>query len=205
MSGRFLSVVRDLARRAAKAARGGHTRGAFGFGMPLPQAAGTAANILLTGVGGSGIVTLSQLLAAAAHMDGRHATTLDMTGLAQKGGAVLGHVRISDIGQPHPAARIPPRGADAVLAADLVTAAGRDVLAMFDKERTVVVANTHVAPTAEFLLHRRADAGSGDLLRQLGGRSAEVRTVDADRHASALLGDTGSVNVFLLAMHSRTA
>ncbi|MYB36964.1 MAG: indolepyruvate ferredoxin oxidoreductase family protein [Gammaproteobacteria bacterium] len=166
--------------------------------LPLPQAGRTAANILLTGVGGSGIVTLSQLLAAAAHIDGRHATTLDMTGLAQKGGAVLGHVRISDFEHPHPAGRIPPRGADAVLAADLVTAAGRDVLALFNSERTVVVANTHVAPTAEFLLHRRTDAASGDLLRRLGRRCSNVRTVDADRHTSALLGDTGSVNVFLL-------
>ena len=166
--------------------------------LPLPQAGRTAANILLTGVGGSGIVTLSQLLAAAAHMDGRYATTLDMTGLAQKGGAVLGHVRISDFEHPHPAGRIPPRGADAVLAADLVTAAGRDVLALFDSERTVVVANTHVAPTAEFLLYRRADAGPADLLRRLGRHCSEVRTVDADRHTSALLGDTGSLNVFLL-------
>ena len=166
--------------------------------LPLPKTERAAANILLTGVGGSGIVTLSQLLVAAAHMDGRHATTLDMTGLAQKGGAVLGHVRISDFEQPHPAGRIPPRGADAVLAADLVTAAGRDVLALFNNEQTVVVANTHVAPTAEFLLHRRADVGSADLLRRLRRRCALVRTVDADRHTSALLGDTGSLNVFLL-------
>ena len=166
--------------------------------LPLPKLERSAANILLTGVGGSGIVTLSQLLAAAAHMDGRHVTTVDMTGLAQKGGAVLGHVRISDFEHPHPAGRISPRAADAVLAADLVTAAGRDVLAMFNSERTVVVANTRVAPTAEFLLHRRPDAGSADLLRQLGRHCAEVRTVDADRHTSTLLGDSGSLNVFLL-------
>ena len=166
--------------------------------LPLPAPSHSGANVLLTGVGGSGIVTLSQLLAAAAHMDGRHVTTLDMTGLAQKGGAVLGHVRISGADRPHPAARIPPRGTDAVLAADLVTAAGRDALALYDPKRTVLVANTHVAPTAEFLLHRRADAGSGDLLRRLGRHCADVRTVDADRHAAALLGDTGSVNVFLL-------
>ncbi len=166
--------------------------------LPEPRAGNGTTNILLTGVGGAGIVTLSQLLAAAAHMDGKYATTLDMTGLAQKGGAVLGHVRISPWAEPHPAPRIPFAAADTVIAADLVTAAGRDVLALFAAERTRIVANTHVAPTAEVLLHGRSDRKPDRLLRDIRMHCAEVRSVDADRLARHLLGDSMGVNIFLL-------
>ena len=169
--------------------------------LPTPRPRRTdeaTANILLTGVGGSGIVTLSQILAAAAHMDGKYTTTLDMTGLAQKGGAVLAHIRISALAQPHHAARIPIAAADTVVAADLVTAAGRDVLVLFDDDRTLTVANAHVAPTAEFLLHRRPDKPGAALLRSVAAHCAETRSVDAERLTTALLGDAMVANVFLL-------
>ena len=70
--------------------------------VPLPPGSGSAANILIAGVGGTGIVTVSQVLGTAAHLDGSHVSTLDMTGLAQKGGAVVSHVRISPAGVSQP-------------------------------------------------------------------------------------------------------
>ena len=162
---------------------------------PAPE---STTNILLTGVGGAGIVTLSQLIAAGAHMDGKYVTTVDMTGLAQKGGAVVAQIRVSDMDTPHHATRVPLASTDTAIVSDLVTAAGRDVLSLMQRQRTLVVANSDVAPTAEFFLHRRIDRPGSSLLGRVAERAAKVLRVDANRLAMRLLGDTMGVNVFLL-------
>ncbi|MDE0037572.1 MAG: indolepyruvate ferredoxin oxidoreductase family protein [Gammaproteobacteria bacterium] len=157
-----------------------------------------SANILIAGVGGTGIVTVSQLLGTAAHLDGRHVSTLDMTGLAQKGGAVLSHVRISPAGAPHPPTRIPPVSVDVLIAADAVTAASRDVLPLASPQRTNVVLNSHVAPTAEFVLRQRDGVDLARLSDRLRHRARHMSTVDADFASRALFASTATANVFLL-------
>ncbi|MCY4057107.1 MAG: 2-oxoacid:acceptor oxidoreductase family protein, partial [Gammaproteobacteria bacterium] len=157
-----------------------------------------SANILIAGVGGTGIVTVSQLLGTAAHLDGRHVSTLDMTGLAQKGGAVLSHVRISPASAPHPPTRIPPVSVDVLIAADAVTAASRDVLPLASPQRTNVVLNSHVAPTAEFVLRQRDGVDLARLSDRLRYRAKHMATVDADSATRTLFASTATANVFLL-------
>ncbi|MCZ6886864.1 MAG: 2-oxoacid:acceptor oxidoreductase family protein, partial [Gammaproteobacteria bacterium] len=167
--------------------------------VPEPQRAENGdASILITGIGGTGIVTLSAILGTAAHMDGKKVSTLDMTGLAQKGGAVLGHVRISSSQPGHFAARISSASASVLLAADLVTAASGDVLDMVAPDHTVAVINTHVSPTADFVLHQHTDVNVAKLTKRLERFSKSLHRVDSDGLSAALLGNTSTANVVLL-------
>ena len=166
--------------------------------LPLPAADQDAANILIAGVGGTGIVTASQMLGMAAHLDGCHVSTLDMTGLAQKGGAVVSHVRISAAGTPHPPTRIPAAGVDMLIGADAVAAAGIDVLRLASPARTRVVLNTHVAPTAEFVLRQRQGFNFEQLKFRLQRRARSLVTVDANAATESLFGSTTCANIFLL-------
>lgn len=166
--------------------------------VPLPTHSRRAANILIAGVGGTGIVTVSQILGTAAHIDGSHVSTLDMTGLAQKGGAVVSHVRISPAGASHPPTRIPTAGVDMLIGADAVTAASIDVLPLASPTRTSVILNTHLAPTAEFVLRQRQGFDFEQLRKRLRRRARQVVTVDANVETAALFGATTCANVFLL-------
>ena len=166
--------------------------------LPVPAADGRAANVVVAGIGGTGIVTVSQLLGTAAHFDGLFVSTLDITGLAQKGGAVVSHVRVSPADAPHAPTRIPAGAADALIAADLVTLAGADTLALLSSQRTTAVANTHVAPTAEFVLEQREPAPSASLASTAAAHVRALKTVDAQALSLALFGTAAYANVLLL-------
>ena len=88
---------------------------------------------MFTGVGGTGVTTVAAVLAMAAHVDGKASQTLDMTGLAQKGGPVLSHVRFARDPDDIKAAKTPPASADVIIACDLVVASSGEALVMFDK------------------------------------------------------------------------
>ena len=124
--------------------------------MPAPALPSTAKpyNILITGVGGTGVVTIGALIGMAAHLDGKGVTVLDMTGLAQKGGAVFSHVRIADRPEDIHAARIATGEADAVIGGDLVVTAGTEALAKMREGRTRAVVNCGETPTADFTRNR---------------------------------------------------
>src|SRR6201999_2277698 len=111
-------------------------------------------NIAVGGVGGTGVLTIGALLGMAAHIEGKASMILDMSGLAQKGGAVLSHVRLSD----HPAdvtcSRIVTGTADLVLGADEVVAASKDPAPLGEPSRSCGIINSHVIPTADFILNR---------------------------------------------------
>ena len=111
-------------------------------------------NIVFTGVGGTGVTTVASILAMAAHVDGRAASVVDMTGLAQKGGAVFSHVRIGETEQTTVGGRVPSAGAHVLIACDLLVAAGADALALYAKDRTTAVGNGEVSPTADFITDR---------------------------------------------------
>ena len=170
----------------------------IGERLPDPDIGCDTANILIAGVGGTGIVTVSQLLGTAAHLDGRYVSTLDMTGLAQKGGAVLSHVRISPADAPHSPTRIPPVSVDLLIAADAVTAASRDVLPLASPQQTTVLLNSHVVPTSEFVLRQRDNIDVAKLEDRLRHRAKRMATVDADSASRALFASTATANVFLL-------
>ena len=166
--------------------------------LPLPTTTRQSANILIAGVGGSGVVTASQLLGMAAHIDGKFASTLDMTGLAQKGGAVLGHVRISPQQSPHQPTRIAPLGADLLIAADPVTAASRDVLELVSHQHSLALVDDRSAPTAAFVFAQQQDVGVQKLRKRISQHVESIASIAASSTVEALFGTTTSANVFLL-------
>ncbi len=145
---------------------------------PLPafQTLKGVQNILFTGVGGTGVTTVASILAMAAHVDGRAASVVDMTGLAQKGGAVFSHVRIGEMEDTVVGGRVPAASANVLIACDLLSAGGADALSLYAKDRTVALGNADFAPTADFVTDRdvRFDAD------QQGARiAAAVKSYDA--------------------------
>ena len=163
-------------------------------GPALQQTAGTT-NVLLAGVGGTGIVTVSALLAAAAKLDGLAVCTLDMTGLAQKGGAVFSHIRL---GRNTPqTARIPHGQVDVLVGCDLVSAASSEALSLLSG-KTHAVLNSHVSPTAEFVLQGTAHSGNRSRTERLKSLVGELVNLPADDLVRDVLGGTQQSNVFLL-------
>jgi indolepyruvate ferredoxin oxidoreductase len=165
----------------------------------LPEVRGTY-DLLVTGVGGTGVLTVGALLGMAAHLEGRAASVLDFTGLAQKGGAVLSHVRVAAPGAEVHQGRVEPGEAEAVLACDAVVAAGADALATVRKGHTRIVANAEVAPTADSVRDPRFRLEPASLLGRL-RRAAGADRVDAvDAHGLALaaVGDAIGANLLLL-------
>ncbi|CAO3438339.1 indolepyruvate ferredoxin oxidoreductase family protein [Azospirillum doebereinerae] len=158
------------------------------------------AEILIVGVGGTGVVTIGALLAMAAHLEGKAASVLDFMGFAQKGGAVYSFLRVARDAARLNQARIDPGRAQLVLACDTVVAASPDALRTVRAGRTRVVANAHVTPTGAFTRDGTALPDSGALLRGLRRAAGDdrVETVDANRAVTALFGDGILANVFLL-------
>ncbi len=155
--------------------------------------------ILSPGIGGTGVITINALLATAASLDGLHATTLDQTGLAQKGGAVVSHLTLSR--QPwRGAARINTGNADLILGFDSLGAVAPDNLKCADPARTAAVLNTNVVPTSEFVRKRLVMPGPQANVDRVAVATRRERNVyvDASRLAEHLFGSHLAVNVFLL-------
>ncbi len=154
--------------------------------------------VVATGVGGTGVVTLGALLGLAAHIEGKGVTVFDMTGLAQKYGAVTSHLRIARAAEDIHAARIAEGGARLVLGCDLVVAGSAATLAVCDPEATVAVVNDRETPTGDFA--RDPDfAVPGAALRETIARATrEAAFVDATGLATRLLGDAIAANMLLL-------
>lgn len=158
-------------------------------------------NILVTGIGGTGIVTIGALLGIAAHSDGKRVTVLDQMGMAQKGGAVTSHIRISAGDAPKLHGLKVGRGAaDLLLGCDLVVSAGRDIMAALRQGVSHVVLNTYETPTADFVLDTDTRLPSAQLRRSLveAAGEAAVDQVNATALATALVGDSIATNPFLL-------
>ena len=142
-------------------------------------------SLVFTGVGGTGVTTTASVLAMAAHIDGKAAQTLDMTGLAQKGGAVISHVRFAREPLEIKAGRTPPASADAVIACDLVVAGSGDALVLADKELTRVVANYDVTPTKDFITDRSARFDASLISARVRARSSVFEAINAEGMAQA--------------------
>lgn len=133
--------------------------GADVTGLPDPvlPAIERAWNLALAGVGGTGVLTISGILGMAAHVEGKIPMVLDMAGLAQKGGAVMSHVRISRADRPIAAPRIAAGSADLLIAADSVVAGSKEAIILCSPDRTEAVLNTRITPVAEFIRNRDLD------------------------------------------------
>ncbi|MFN3401921.1 MAG: indolepyruvate ferredoxin oxidoreductase family protein, partial [Ferrovibrio sp.] len=157
-------------------------------------------NILITGIGGTGVVTIGQILGMAAHIQGYGTSVLDFTGLAQKNGAVLSHVRIAMNPDDIHAVRVAAGGANLVLGCDMVVAAGDAALEKMQKGHTRALINTHLTPTAAFQLNPNLqldDVQMAQAIRNSAGDNLS-EFVEATRIATALMGDAIATNMFML-------
>jgi indolepyruvate ferredoxin oxidoreductase len=197
----FVSVLGGGVRKGRGLAGAGSSSDSFGV-PPAPTFASTAKpyGILVTGVGGTGVVTIGALIGMAAHIDGKGVTVLDMTGLAQKGGAVFSHVRICDDPEGIHAVRVATGEADAVIGGDMIVTASPDALTRMQAGRTRVVVNCAETPTADFT--RNPDwqfplARMQALIGETAGSGA-AHFIEASDLALRLLGDSIASNLFLL-------
>ncbi len=140
-------------------------------------------DLLVTGVGGTGVVTVGALIAMAAHLEGKSASVLDFMGFAQKGGSVLSFVRLAETASALNQVRIDAQQADAVLACDIVVAATPEALATVRHGRTKVLANLHEIPVAESIRNPDADLQVDQLLDKLRVRGRRGSGRDARRAA----------------------
>jgi indolepyruvate ferredoxin oxidoreductase len=197
----FVSVLGGGVKKGRGLAGSGGGDESFGV-PPEPTFASTSKpyGILVTGVGGTGVVTIGALIGMAAHIDGKGVTVLDMTGLAQKGGAVFSHVRICDDPEGLHAVRVATGEADAVIGGDMIVTASPDALTRMQTGRTRVVVNCAETPTADFT--RNPDwqfplARMQALIGETVGSGA-AHFIEASDLALRLLGDSIASNLFLL-------
>jgi len=162
-------------------------------------------NIMIAGVGGTGVITVGALLGMAAHAEGKACSIYDMTGLSQKNGAVYSHLRVVDDAQKLGAQKLGQGDANLVLGFDLVAAVGGDSFLAIDRDRTHVIGNSYVTQTSEF--QRNPDAQlkvhklQQDLVNRVGKKHADF--FDATGLALALLGNTIAANLFVLGFASQ--
>ncbi len=172
---------------------------------PLPAPALPAVDspygILVTGIGGTGVVTIGALLGMAAHLEGKGVSVLDQAGLAQKGGAVVSHIRVAKAPDRINAVRIAAGGADLLLGCDLVVAAGTETLPKMNPGHSRAVINLQQTITGDFTRDPDLPFRDRELvaaIRDTAGDAALVDTVDATRIATTLLGDSIAANLFML-------
>ncbi|MDO5692655.1 MAG: indolepyruvate ferredoxin oxidoreductase family protein [Pseudomonadota bacterium] len=183
--------------RIGESGQNAFTRLVASLPEPAPHAWTGPYDLLVTGVGGTGVVTVGAVIAMAAHLEGKSASVLDFMGFAQKGGAVMSFVRLADVPERLNQVRIDTQQADAVLACDTVVAAQPEALGTVRHGRTRILANVHETPVAESLKNPDASLKTDGLLAKLrfAAGASQVETFDAQRLAEDFLGDTITANI----------
>ena len=171
---------------------------------PLPEpalpVAESAWGIVVAGVGGTGVITIGQILGMAAHLEGKGVVTQDAAGLAQKGGATWSHIQIANRPEAIFTTKVDTAQADLVIACDPLVAAQRPTLATMQPGRTWVALNRHGAPTASLVRNpdwQFPEAGCDSALEQAVGAQG-LGAFDAEQAATELLGDSIYANPLLL-------
>jgi len=172
--------------------------------MPVPEpalpAADTAWGIVVAGIGGTGVITLGQLLGMAAFLEGKGVVTQDAAGLAQKGGATWSHVQIAHRQQALHTTKVDTAQADLVIACDAIVAAKPETLRVLAEGRTYVALNRHATPTAAFVQQpdwQHPGAACEAAIRRTVGTDG-LGAFDAEEMATLLLGDALYTNPLLL-------
>jgi len=157
-------------------------------------------NLMITGIGGTGVITIGAILAMAAHIETRGVSVYDMTGLSQKGGAVFSHVRLFRQSVTPLPVRLGPQEADLLIACDEVAMTHKEAIQSVNPEKTAVVINEDLTPTAEFQLKPDLPLNSswfiGSIENKCGGRTAF--RLAATSSAKRLLGDTIGSNMMMV-------
>src|SRR5262245_46359686 len=165
--------------------------------LPAVPAGGTY-SIIVTGIGGPGIVTVGAILGMAAHLEGKGCGIIDMAGLAQKGGAVYSHIRIAERPEDIHAIRVAAGSADLVLGGDMVVAGSKKVLAAVKQGAAAVVNLAEFLP-GDFTRNADFSLPTERLKRAIAAAAGEhVWFIDATRLVTALTGNSIATNMFLL-------
>ncbi len=190
-----------------------HTEDRWDLPAPRPMSLDEPYSILVTGVGGTGVVTIGALLGMAAFIEGKGALNLDMAGMAQKGGAVWSHIRIAAHQDQLFAPRIAEGEASLLLGCDLVVSANTETLAKVRQGATYALINSEESITSAFIRTFAQQAESGDLTAhpdpqfRSQGMASQIREAVGDSHATfidasdiatALMGDSIATNTFML-------
>ena len=172
---------------------------------PLPEpvlpACDAPYNILINGIGGTGVITVGALMGMAAHLEGKGASVLDMTGMSQKNGSVTSHVKIAATPAQIRAQRIATGEADLILGCDMLTAGAQDAVSKMRPGRSLAVVNLHEQPPGTFA--QNADwqyptAQVRQLIEESVGGAEAADFIDATKLATALMGDSIAANLFML-------
>ncbi|HRD47240.1 MAG TPA: indolepyruvate ferredoxin oxidoreductase family protein, partial [Caulobacter sp.] len=154
--------------------------------------------IVFTGIGGTGVTTVASILAMAAHVDGRAASVVDMTGLAQKGGSVFSHVKIGETEDTVVGGRVPAAATDVLIACDLLVAASPDGLALFSKKVTRAYGNADFSPTADFVTNRDVRFDTAQMARRITAATKSYESCPSQALAEHKLGDGIFANMIML-------
>ncbi len=156
--------------------------------------------IVVAGVGGTGVITIGQLLGMAAHLEGKGIVTQDAAGLAQKGGATWSHIQIANRIDAIHTTKVGTGEADLLIACDPIVAANKATLAVLREQRSYVALNNHSTPTAAFVHNPdwQSPAARCEALVSASVGSGQIGAFDADRLAVSLLGDSLYTNPLLL-------
>ncbi len=200
----FVTVEGGKLRKGSGQSTG---RSSTGPALELPRPtvpqieSGGAHGTVITGIGGTGVVTIGQLMGMAAHLEGKGLSVLDMAGLAQKGGAVFSHVQIANRPEDLAATRIAMGDADLLLGCDLIVSASNEALSKLHAGKSRAVLNTAESPTADFVRNPNWQFGGASLAQQVRdavGGEANAAVVDGQGLCVALLGDAIYTNPFVL-------
>lgn len=167
---------------------------------PTLPPAHSAWGIVVAGVGGTGVITIGQLLGMAAHLEGKGIVTQDAAGLAQKGGATWSHVQIADTAEAIHTTKVDTAKADLVIGCDAIVAASKTTLSVLHPERSFVALNNHATPTASFVGDTEWTFPAGQCEQAIAQAVGAGRfaSFDAEQAAVQLLGDSIFTNPLML-------
>ena len=197
----FVSVLGGAPRKGEAASAPADLVALFGA-LPVPALApmSEAYNVLITGIGGTGVLTVGSILGMAAYLDGKACSVMDITGMAQKGGAVVTHLRFGTSKDKLFATRLWEQSADLVIGCDLVVTTSQATLDLVRGDSAQIVVNNDVVPTAQFQSNQALDLSQDRLIKILTQRVSanRVSAVAATSAAVRLIGDSIATNVFML-------
>ncbi|MFI5013136.1 MAG: indolepyruvate ferredoxin oxidoreductase family protein [Hyphomicrobiales bacterium] len=197
----FVTVEGARPRKAKPVVATGAEADSSGIPDPVvPQIAKQTFSVIVTGVGGTGVVTVGAILGMAAHLENKGCGMIDMAGLAQKGGAVYSHVRLANRQEDIHAIRVAARDADLVLGCDLVVTGTKKVLAAVRSGVTRLVVNTAELLPGDFTRNADYSLPTARIKRAVVGAagSDQVSFIDASKIATTLLGNSIAANMFML-------
>jgi len=167
---------------------------------PIKDIGADGYNMLVAGIGGTGVLTVGALLGMAAHLEGKGVTILDLTGMAQKGGAVSSHIRFDRAPDAIYSARLDVAMSDLILACDMIVASGKDVMKTIRPGETTAILNVDVSPTGEFQTNRNLDLGETELAEVIrnGLAGGPIFSIHASKLATELTGDSIATNLMMV-------